>query len=51
METERGIQVKRWAYMLGEGEVRLKEGPDGPYVFPVIIEQISLQELFEWITR
>lgn len=32
--------------MLGEGEVCLEEGSDGPYVFPVIIKQISLQECF-----
>lgn len=30
-------------YMLSEGKVGLKEGSDSSYVFPIIIEQISLQ--------
>lgn len=28
--------------MLSEGKICLKEWSDGPYVFPIIIEEISL---------
>lgn len=32
--------------MLGEGKICLEEGSDGAYVFPVIIEQVSLLKIF-----
>lgn len=38
------IRVIYSSYMLCEGKICLKEGSDGPYVFPIIIEKISLQK-------
>jgi len=36
------VEICSGTYMLSEGKIRCKEGSDGSYVFPVIIEEIRL---------